>query len=251
MSIQQQIDKLEYQYGQDHPDVQKARQKFNALSQSEMNGDSLGVLIHKDTSEIKHEVQELKSEFKKIREVLEIRGECSIDYSFISEESTKKGLIKDNISMENIRLDSTIKDDNIRFRKYCLTGFYQIESLLNYYFRHKYEGDVQGLHAFLIKHNTKRYADQAKREELSNKDLRTIDIADKITAFGFAKFSGLNNFTGFIMNNMRKVRNQESHRNTSSDYEDKQLQRFLDYKNYDEVMYAIVDVTNIIKKELL
>lgn len=93
MSIQQQIDKLEYKFGHDHPEVAKARHKFSQLSQSEMHGDSLSTLIHNDTKTIKVDVQELKVDLQSVRMILEIRGNCSIDYSFIKDENVKNQLI--------------------------------------------------------------------------------------------------------------------------------------------------------------
>lgn len=78
-----------------------------------------------------------------IRAALEIRGDFSIDYSFINEEHWKKQLMSDNLKMENCGIrnigdDGRFVDSRDALYDFCRYACFQIELLLNIYFKKTY-----------------------------------------------------------------------------------------------------------------
>lgn len=211
MSIQQQIDKLEYKFGHDHPEVAKARHKFSQLSQSEMHGDSLSTLIHNDTKTIKVDVQDLKVDLKEIRGILEIRGERSVDYSFIPDidKKVRNQLVKDNIRMENVRLDNTIKDEMDRFHSFCTNAFYQIEEIINYYFSKKY---IFNEFVELLKKKNKGYIHKDGKKYLEIEIGSKIYLFEDLFYFNKRDSSGKIIYYDSVIQLIRNVRNEDSHR---------------------------------------
>ena len=112
LSIQKEIDKLVRTLGAIHPDVIAAKELFEKLSQDEITKSSLS------PNDYIEELIPIKKNTVAIREHLEIRANNSIDYSFISDKTeehkqVKIQLLKDNSRMENARLDSTLKNENL------------------------------------------------------------------------------------------------------------------------------------------
>ena len=124
MSIQQEIDKLQIEFGADSSVVIELKSQFDILSQAEINRPNATATNNLDLIPI-------KADTEAIRKHLEIRANVSIDYDFIKNDRVKKQLIKDNLRMENIRLNVK-KDELTRFYEFCINAFYQLEELLNY-----------------------------------------------------------------------------------------------------------------------
>jgi hypothetical protein len=89
------------------------------------------------------EIGSLHKQIIKIRAALELRGDMSIDYSFVAEDYWAKQLMADNLKMENcgVRIlgdDGRLSDPNDGLSDFCRYACFQIELLLNIYFKKKY-----------------------------------------------------------------------------------------------------------------
>lgn len=78
-----------------------------------------------------------------IRAALEIRGDFSIDYSFIKEANWLNQLKSDNLKMENCGIrsigdDGKLVDPRDALSDFCRYACFQMELLLNIYFRKKF-----------------------------------------------------------------------------------------------------------------
>jgi hypothetical protein len=252
MSIQQEIDKLQIELGVDSPIVSELKNQFEILSQSEVNKLNTTTTTNLDLLPIKEDTEA-------IRKHLEIRANVSIDYDFIKNDRVKKQLIKDNLRMENVRLNVT-KDELTRFYDFCISAFYQIEELLNYYYFLKFQDNSIGLYDFLINNNTNykimnsddeaiKYKKEKKQNDLKEKSLSFITVADKITAFSFGFFDiKTGNYSGATMNSLRLLRNEDLHRcSIIEKNREEKLNKFLFYKNYDAIRDAIKNTAQVIK----
>jgi len=252
MSIQQEIDKLQTEFGADSSVVIELKSQFDVLSQAEIN--------RPNTTETNNlDLLPIKADTEAIRKHLEIRANVSIDYDFVKNDRVKKQLIKDNLRMENIRLNVT-KDELTRFYEFCINAFYQLEELLNYYYFLKFQDNSNGLYDFLINNNTNykilnnddetiKSKKEKKQKELKEKSLSFITVADKITAFSFGFFDiKTGNYSGSTMNSLRLLRNEDLHRcSVIEKNRDEKLNKFLFYKNYDAIRYAIQNTAQVIK----
>lgn len=204
MSVQHEIDKLEVELGASHKDVIASKQLFQKLSQTEIQKEKTGNGKFEFTDELKP----IKLDTEAIRNHLEIRANVSIDFQFVSNERVKKQLIKDNLKMENTRLDIQIKNDTERFYNFCVEAFYQIEELINYYFGTKYT--FEDFISLISKKNSSK--------EFNQKQLSEITIAEKIFVFEGLFYFGQVDENGktiryeSIINMIREVRNEDSHR---------------------------------------
>lgn len=153
------------------------------------------------------ELKPIKNNTEAIRNHLEIRGDNSIDYKFITNNRVKKQLLKDNLRMENIRLN-LYKDEDSRFFEFCSNAFYQIEELINYYFGTKYSFEE---FLSLIRKTNPTY-------NYNQKQLSEIKIAEKIFLFENIFFHNQKDDFGkliyyeSVLNSIKNVRNEDSHR---------------------------------------
>jgi hypothetical protein len=154
------------------------------------------------------ELNPIKKDTLIIRENLEIRAEKSIQFDFIQNLRVKKQLLKDNLRMENSRLDNNIKNETQRFHIFCVNAFYQIEELVNYYFGTKYTF-ADFIKLLQQKNPGKKY---------SQNQLSEITIAEKIFIFeGYFYFNqtdenGKKIRYESVINLIRDVRNEDAHR---------------------------------------
>lgn len=215
ISVQLELDKLATKLGADHPDVIATKALFESLSQSE-------IMIKEpknNTSESYEKLVLVKSDTIAIRNHLEIRADVSIDFDFISNERVKKQLIKDNLRMENSRLDSQIKNDTERFHSFCVEAFYQIEELINYYFGIEYS--FENFIVLLQQKNPGKIYNQ--------KHVSDIAIAEKIFVFeGIFYYSqvdvlGKAIHYDSIITFIRELRNEELHRCSSIEKDTEQI----------------------------
>jgi hypothetical protein len=203
LSIQLEIDKLEAKLGSNHNEVIAIKELFQKLSQSELRKENQDKVI----SESNIELLNIKLDTKSIRSHLEIRANPSIDYEFIEEERVKKQLIADNKRMENIRLNPNFTELE-RFYNFCLTAFFQIEELVNYYFGKKYNYE-----SFL-----KLMAEKNPKRKYFQKNFSEVPIADKIYVFEglfyFNKFldNGARMQYESVINLIKDIRNEDLHR---------------------------------------
>lgn len=204
MSVQLEIDKLEAELGSNHQDVIASKALFQKLSQTEIQKKKQ----ENSKSECCDELIPIKSDTEAIRNHLEIRANVSIDFKFIQNERVKKQLIKDNLKMENSRLDIQIKNDTDRFYNFCVEAFYQIEELVNYCFGMKYTFED-----FILLISSKNNGKIFNQKQLSE-----ITIAEKIFVFEGLFYYGQVDAVGktiryeSTINLIREVRNEDSHR---------------------------------------
>lgn len=230
------------------------------------------------SNEIKREatppiINDIKKDTNQIREHLAIRANESVNYDFIPDKYSrvKNELRRDNLRMENARIDLTEKDELIRFYNFCINAFYQIEQLMNYFFAEKFrigdQIDMEKLYDFLIENNSFNFkileldTEEKIKQKQSNvsylrkKKFKEIEISNKITAFSNLYFSvDKKEYTGITLSTLRKVRNTDSHRCSviinDDAPQDPGLQKFLKIKNYDMVRDSLIVLSNIIKAEL-
>ena len=215
MSVQLEIDKLEANLGCNHQDVIASKALFQKLSQTEIQMKK----PENGKSECYDELIPIKSDTEAIRNHLEIRADVSMDYDFIKNERVKKQLIKDNLKMENSRLDIQIKNDTERFYNFCVAAFYQIEELVNYYFGMKYTFED-----FILLISSKNNGKIFNQKQLSE-----ITIAEKIFVFEGLFYYGQVDAVGntiryeSTINLIREVRNEDSHRCNLIEQDSKQV----------------------------
>jgi len=204
MSVQLEIDKLEAKLGSNHQDVIASKALFHTLSQTEIKKKN----SEQSKSDCCDELIPIKSDTEAIRNHLEIRANVSMDFEFVKNERVKKQLIKDNLKMENSRLDIQIKNDTERFYNFCVEAFYQIEELVNYYFGMKYTFED-----FILLISSKNNGKIFNQKQLSE-----ITIAEKIFVFEGLFYYGQVDAVGktiryeSTINLIREVRNEDSHR---------------------------------------
>jgi hypothetical protein len=204
MSIQLEIDKLEAELGSNHQDVIASKALFHKLSQSELTKRN----SEQNKSDFCDELFPIKSDTEAIRNYLEIRANVSIDFAFIKNERVKRQLIKDNLKMENSRLNIQIINDTERFYNFCVEAFYQIEELVNYYFGMKYTFED-----FIVLISSKNNGKIFNQKQLSE-----ITIAEKIFIFEGIFYYGQIDTAGNLIryestiNLIREIRNEDSHR---------------------------------------
>ncbi len=196
MSIQQEIDKLKAKLGASNSFVVELKKQFDLLSQSELNKQ-----INSDYSS--NDLAPIKIDTKTIRESLEIRGEYSVDYSFVTNSKVQKQLMIDNLRMENSFLDTTLKIDIERFYIFCVNAFYQIEEILNFYY-HVKSNSIEDL-IKAIENNPKiKFIRSDKMKNVG--DISTYHKMELFCSTNFTRKETT------VFHNIRNVRNEEMHR---------------------------------------
>ncbi len=220
MSVQLEIDKLEAKLGSNHQEVIASKALFQKLSQTEIKRENSG----QSKSDSCDALIPIKSDTEAIRNHLEIRANVSIDFEFVKNERVKKQLIKDNLKMENSRLDIQIKNDTERFYNFCVEAFYQIEELVNYFFITKHPSDAV---AYLKTKNS-----QINTVEF---DFLKIEISKKLYVFESLFYYGQTDANGrniryeSTINLIRDVRNEDSHRCNIIEQDTEQIvQKYID-----------------------
>lgn len=144
-----------------------------------------------------------------IRSALEIRGDYSIDYSFVVEERLFNQLIVDNLRMENAALNLQMTD-NERFYLFCVNAFYQVENMINYYYYKSYP-NIENLVQAIVDETKNdgvngEYAFKASGRE---ENVGDIPIIFKLNAFCN---TFLDTKTKIAFNRLRQLRNEGEHR---------------------------------------
>ena len=131
----------------------------------------------------------------------------NVDYSFIKLPDVKAQLISDNREMMRFRYGTRYHE--IDFAEFCRYAHFQIEMLLNYYYDIANKSDLNS-----IKEQIKYYNPTAKGFE-DSKSLGAISYNTKLWAFN--NEHKINRKLREICENLRKVRNELSHRSVSED----------------------------------
>ena len=128
----------------------------------------------------------------------------NVDYSFIKLPDVKAQLISDNREMMRFRYGTRYHE--IDFAEFCRYAHFQIEMLLNYYYDIANKSDLNS-----IKEQIKYYNPKARGVE-NAKSLGAISYSTKLLAFNKEYRIDYN-----LYENLRKVRNELSHRSVSED----------------------------------
>ena len=220
MSIQLEIDKLEAKLGTNHPDVIASKALFQKLSQTEIQKKK----TENNKSECCEELIPIKLDTKVIRSHLEIRANVSIDYDFIKKYRVKKQLIRDNLKMENSRLDIQIKSDTERFYNFCVEAFYQIEELVNYFFITKHPLDAV---AYLKTKNSQ--INDVEYDFLKIEISKKLYVVESLFYYGQVDANGRTIRYESTINLIRDVRNEDSHRCNIIEQDNEQIvQKYID-----------------------
>lgn len=131
----------------------------------------------------------------------------NVDYSFIKLPDVKAQLISDNREMMRFRYGTRYHE--IDFAEFCRYAHFQIEMLLNYYYDIANKSDLNS-----IKEQIKYYNPTAIGVE-NAKSLGAISYSTKLWAFN--NEHKINRNLREICENLRKVRNELSHRSVSED----------------------------------
>lgn len=152
-------------------------------------------------------------EIERIKEVLELRADTSIDYSFVKDIFVRRQLIIDNLRMENVLLNLSISDKN-RYDNFCVNAFLQVENILNYYYCEKYDKDIDSILADI--ENATQYDKYPFRRTPGKKYyfVSEIAIATKIQAFCdlYLPISPNKDYTSSNLHRLRNLRNDIFHR---------------------------------------
>ena len=131
----------------------------------------------------------------------------NVDYSFVKLPDVKAQLISDNREMMRFRYGTRYHE--IDFAEFCRYAHFQIEMLLNYYYDIANKSDLNS-----IKEQIKYYNPRAIGVEKA-KSLGAISYSTKLWAFN--NEHKINRNLREICENLRKVRNELSHRSVSED----------------------------------
>lgn len=131
----------------------------------------------------------------------------NVDYSFIKLPDVKAQLISDNREMMRFRYGTRYHE--IDFAEFCRYAHFQIEMLLNYYYDIANKSDLNS-----IKEQIKYYNPKAKGLD----DAKSIgSISYNVKLWAFNKEHKINWNLCEMCENLRKVRNELSHRSVSED----------------------------------
>lgn len=188
-----------------------------------------------------------------IREALSIRANKSVSYDFVTHQRLKDQLIIDNLRMENARLDSKMNDIE-RYISFCVNAFYQVESILNYYFYKTYS-EVQDL-VCAIENATRNEKNRDFRYKPTGREqsVGDIAIAIKINAFYTQVMPSEINKDKVFMGKLRKLRNDFSHRggvdNEKLINNDKEFSDFYEKYSFDHIRSSLKKLVNAIMAEM-
>lgn len=269
MDVQEKIDEWDNKLPINDTNLLKAKEQFFKLVTNEFKKK-----VNANEIQETPKIDKIALDTNTIRQVLEIRADVSINFDFIENTRVRNQLVIDNLRMENARLDVQ-KSDLERFHEFCVNAFYQIEELINYYYSKKVEkNNIIWLLQFIedqLKEKNKKAQDDSeiknknlKEGEVPKKPYKTIfyrndkeminvskiDINIKLTTFTHSfKFDFGNEI---LSNNLRQLRNEESHRCTVIIKMNTGLAKFLEKRaeNYDKIRQLIILICKIIEKDL-
>lgn len=191
----------------------------------------------------------VSNDIKIIREVLEIRADCSITYDFVVDLHIKNQLVVDNLKMENIVLNLKIGAEE-RFHLFCVYAFFQVENIVNYYLG-KLFPDIDKLLSF-IEEKTQNDIDIRKDKSYafkrdSNRKYEQISDIDMLFKLNAVSNELFDKSMKFFCINLRKVRNEYSHRPTHTDALTKMFGKY----TIPSIMVLLMGVVKAIENSLI
>ncbi len=205
-------------------------------------------------SEIRESLRRMldNADLRDLRDAMHLSGYKSIDYSFIKEDILRTQLEVDNMRMEDAAHSTQIADEE-RFFIFCINAFYQIENITNYYFVKRYPnfGDLM---VYLEAHSNFKHKVNPKTQEIVEKGVGDVDISCKIFALCGELFPSTEDqpdFTYKMINNLRFVRNEGSHRcQVEGKPANEKLEKFYKYNDFNTVRETLRKYTTTIKEQL-
>lgn len=241
MSVQLEIDKLEAKLGSNHQDVIASKALFHTLSQTEIKKRN----SEQNKSDCCDELIPIKLDTEIIRGHLSIRGNKSIDYGFINNNTVKEQLDKDNLRMENARFEISGKSELDRFYDFCVNAFYQVEQLINYYYGSKFPliedllKHLESIQYSKFENGVEVKKNCFKRNSFNpEKSIDEITIGSKLFAFRLEFYNVKYDYTGTNLDSLRLVRNEGQHRCeviNNNINENKKLHNFFKNNSFDTV----------------
>lgn len=198
---------------------------------------------------------DLNANVNEIRKALQLRGNLSIDYTFVKEDNVRKQLEVDNLRMENSVLDF-ISDEPDRYHSYCVAAFYQVENLLNYYFATKYPIIEEFLAHLEERTRNDKYPFYKSGDE---KNVGNVPVEKKIYVFSCEFFPydasrGIIDFTGNVLTDLRKVRNEGFHRCSITQIEISEQTKELHKANkkwtYSQIRNTVIAISDKVRENL-
>lgn len=193
-------------------------------------------------------VLKIENSLTELKTVLNLKGGLSIDYDFIPEIKVRSQLIKDNQRMENAYFDDVLNEHE-RFRTFCKLAFFQIELILNTFYRKLYPLDADFV-AYLESKN-ERYKKE-KAQEKAPTDFYQIPIVTKLFTFYNDSNFYMKSY-GYDLEYLREIRNLEVHPDMISKYirnNDRYFKSFLENRDYEKVRKTLEKVVETISKNM-
>ena len=175
------------------------------------------------------------------------RAESTIDYSWVTDEFTREQLFAD--FREMLRYRWNCRSHKADFLEFCKFAHFQIEALINYYYRTICHNNLVVIKRHLI-NNIPFKLDLDSIKTLESISCKTKMIAYNQEAYKNEKFENVSYLLSLRTDIIRNIRNEQSHRdiNENSDILDINLYRKelenngLKFNIYNEVEYAKSDV---------
>lgn len=182
--------------------LSKQNQEFATELRRRLGISSPIVAISHDNQRIEHIEKYLGLDF-----YMDTRN-SNVDYSFVHIPDVKAMLISDNREMMRFRCGTRYHKTD--FREFCRYAHFQIEMLLNYYYDVINKSDLDDIKAHIKRCNPNgKGLDKAK-------SLEEIPYSVKLWAF-HEEHKKEHKINWTLWNNIRKVRNELSHRSVTDD----------------------------------
>jgi len=155
-----------------------------------------------------------------------------IDYSSIQHEGVRKKLEDDNYQMESVLFNKDRIDEN-EFIIYCTSAFHQVENLLNYFYYSRFSS-IDDLKNFMWNENVafrnqwkslKKYSSEERCRRLGKyKKVSDFNINTLVYLFEKEFCYGQGRYYESIIEILREIRNDGSHRSTVYDLNRNRIQ---------------------------
>lgn len=144
-----------------------------------------------------------------------------IDFKFITVSDIREKLILDNKKMELLFFQN-FESEKEKFIAYCTHAFYQIESLVRYYYYHRFKGNMKGLYEHICANNRK-YADRYKKYKPPSNFVNIINVEFIIYVFEKENYIDKKISYNREITWLRNIRNDNSHRSVIKNYDIKAI----------------------------
>lgn len=219
----------------------KKEPEFKERLKKELFGD---VVLNEASVKDNSQDKELSKKIGAITQYLALdnqldRAESTIDYSWVNDEFTREQLFAD--FREMLRYRWNCRSHKADFFEFCKFAHFQIEGLINYYYRVKCNNDINSVKCHILKYLPNARLDYSKT-------LESISCSTKMVAYSIESRSleklpySLNLRTEII----RNIRNEQNHRNVNEDSDDLEITSYrkeledkgLSFNSYGELKYS-------------